>query len=158
MSLIQKLNEAYCTLAKLNPRPPAPEVSYVVKKDSIWVHECLFNLEPSIVRLSLDATYLLTDKDSFLDIVAWDWVDSWLWVKDKFDCENHAIAFKSHVDRYFGLNQVGIVIDYKAGHGYNLVVFPDGEVLLFEPQNDSLFMWDDIHAILYALKDAFVLI
>jgi len=157
MELITKLNEVVATLRNLSPHPAPPEISYIVEKDSLWVQECLFMLEPSIIRLPLDGKYYLTNQSNFLNIIAWHWVDSREWVKDKFDCENFAITLKADVDWYFGLNQVGIVIDYKAGHGYNLVVFPDGKVMLLEPQNDRMFVWPNLSS-LYVLKNAFVLL
>ena len=128
-----------------------------MEKNSTWVQQCLSKLEPSIIRLPLDGKYWLTNQSNFLNIVAWDWVDSKKYLVEVFDCENFAIAFKAHVDWYFGLNQVGIVIDYEAEHGYNLVIFPDGKVMLFEPQNDQLFVWAN-RAAQYILKNAFVLI
>jgi len=155
--LIEKLKEAKDTLAQLSHRPPPPEITFIEERDTIWIQQSLFNLEPSIVRLPLDGKYRLTNQNNFLNIVAWDWVDSKKYTTDIFDCENFAITFKAHVDWYFGLNQVGIVIDYEAGHGYNLVVFPDGKVMLLEPQNDNLFVWPNL-ANMYILKNAFVLI
>ena len=145
-------------LKLLVPHPSPPDVPYAIEKDSVWIQAALEDLDADIVRLPLDGKYVLTNKESFLDIIAWDWVDSWEWIKDRFDCENHAIAFKSHVDLYFGLNQVGVVLDYKAGHAYNLVIFPSGEVMLLEPQSDQLFYWEDAAAIVYVLKGSYVLI
>lgn len=157
MDLITKLNEARDTLMRTSPHPPPPAINYVQESDTAWVQQCLHNLEPTIVRLPLDLKYYLTNQTNFLNIVAWDWVDSKKYQREIFDCENFAIAFKSHVDWQFGLNQVGIVIDYAAGHGYNLAIFPDGRVMLFEPQNDQLFVWAN-RAAQYVLKNSFVLI
>lgn len=155
--ILGKLNETRDILANISPHPPAPIINNIAQKDSIWIQQCLTKLEPSIVHLPLDGSYYLTNQSNFLNIVAWDWVDTKKYTAEIFDCENFAITFKAHVDWYFGLNQVGIVIDYEAGHGYNLVVFPDGKVMLFEPQNDQLFIWAN-RAAQYVLKDAFVLI
>ena len=153
-----KLKKDIGQLELLVPHPSPPDVPYAIEKDSVWIQAVLEDLDADIVRLPLDGKYVLTNKESFLEIVAWDWVDSWDWLKDKFDCENFAFLFKSHVDLYFGLNQVGVVLDYKAGHAYNLVIFPNGKVMLFEPQADQLFYWEDAAAILYILQDSYVLI
>ena len=157
MDLITKLNFAHDALMRMSPHPPPPVITSVQEADSAWVQQCLHKLDPTIVRLPLDLKYYLTNQTNFLNIVAWDWVDSKKYQRETFDCENFAIAFKSHVDWQFGLNQVGIVIDYAAGHGYNLVIFPDGRVMLLEPQNDQLFVWAN-RAAQYVLKSAFVLI
>ena len=154
--ILPKLDEAIDILSRVSPHPPAPLVSSV-EKTTLWIQEKLMFLEPTIIRLSLDGTYKLANQRDFLNIVAWDWVDAKKYTSEIFDCENFAISFKAHVDWYFGLNQVGIVIDYRAGHGYNLVVFPDGNVMLLEPQNDNLIAWPNMSS-LYVLKEAFVLI
>lgn len=151
-----KLTEDMEQLRKLVPRPPPPDITYVVEKSGAWVQERLKAMGANIIHLPLDAKYYLTDKSNFLEIIAWDWVDSWEYRRDIFDCENFALAFQSHVARYFGLNQVGSVIDYKAGHGYNLVIFPDGKVMLIEPQADQLFYWEDKEAI-YIFEGAYVI-
>lgn len=155
--ILGKLSEARDLLVAYSPHPAPPELGIITQKDTAWLQTCLMKLEPSIVRLPLDGTYRLVSQRDFLNIVAWDWVDSRKYAAEIFDCENFAITFKAHVDWYFGLNQVGVVIDYQAGHGYNLVVFPDGKVMLLEPQNDNLFVWANL-ASLYVLKGAFVLL
>jgi hypothetical protein len=156
--LLEKLTESKAILDKVlkGHHPTPPKVSIIKEKDTAWIEACLGPLK--VVRLPLDGTYRLTDQNNFLNIVSWDWIDSKPYAKETFDCENFAIAFKSHVDEYFGLNQVGIVIDYKSMHGYNLVVFPDGNVMLLEPQTDNLLVWTSRSLVLYALTGAFVLI
>jgi hypothetical protein len=154
--ILGKLNEARDILANYAPHPIPPELGTITQKDTTWVQTCLTKLEPSLDRLPLDSTYRMVSQSKFLNIVAWDWVDSKKYEAEIFDCENFAITFKTHIDWYFGLNQVGIVIDYKMGHGYNLVVFPDGKVMLFEPQTDGLFVWGTNS--IYVLKGAYVLL
>jgi hypothetical protein len=155
--ILGKLAEARDLLAAYSPHPAPPEMGLITQEDTTWIQAALVKLEPTIVRLPLDGTYRLVNQRDFLNIVAWDWVDSKKYTAEIFDCENFAITFKAHVDWYFGLNQVGIVIDYQAGHGYNLVVFPDGKVMLLEPQNDNLIAWPNLSSI-YVLKGAFVLL
>lgn len=156
--LLEKLNESKATLDKVlkGHHPPPPKITVIKEKDSPWVAACLAPLQ--VAHLPLDGKYRLTDQNNFLNIVSWDWVDSRPYIKDVFDCENYAIAFKSRIDEYFSLNQVGIVIDYKSMHAYNLVIFPDENVMLLEPQSDNLFVWTSRSLILYALTGAFVLI
>jgi hypothetical protein len=156
--LVEKLNESKAILDKVvkGTHPSPPKIAVIKEKDSHWIDSCLAPLK--VVRLPLDGQYRLTDQNNFLNIVSWDWIDSRPYIKDVFDCENYAIAFKSRIDELFSLNQVGVVIDYKSMHGYNLVVFPDGNVMLLEPQTDNLFIWTNRSIILYALTGAFVLI
>ena len=156
--LVEKLNESKAILDKVvkGKHPSPPKITVIKEKDSPWIDLCLAPLK--VVRLPLDGRYRLTDQNNFLNIVSWDWLDSRQYVKDVFDCENYAIAFKSRIDELFSLNQVGIVIDYKSMHSYNLVVFPDSNVMLLEPQNDNLFIWTSRTLVFYSLTGAFVLI
>jgi hypothetical protein len=156
--LVEKLTESKAILDKVlkGHHPAPPKITVIKEKDTAWIDSCLAPLK--VVRLPLDGQYRLTDQNNFLNIVSWDWIDSRQYVKDVFDCENYAIAFKSRIDELFSLNQVGIVIDYKSMHGYNLVIFPDTNVMLLEPQTDELFIWTDRRLIFYALTGAYVLI
>lgn len=156
--LVEKLNESRAVLDKVlkGHHPSPPKITVIEEKDTAWLGSCLAPLK--VVRLPLDGRYRLTDQNNFLNILSWEWIDSRQYIKDVFDCENYAIAFKSHIDELFALNQVGIVIDYKSMHSYNLVVFPDGNVMLLEPQTDNLFIWTSRVLVFYALEGAFVLI
>ena len=145
-------------LELLTPRPTPPKIEYVVKKDTLWIQQQIDSMNLGIVRLPLDATYRLTDQENFLNIVAWDWTDRIDYLKERFDCENFAIVFKSIVDLYFHLNQVAIIIDYKSGHGYNLVIYPDGDMQVLEPQSDGLYVWTERYEEFYSLQGAIALI
>ena len=87
-------------------------------------------LGADIIRLPLGPEFALTDKSTFIDFIAWDWVDSFEYHKF-YRCGNFAISFKASADQW-GVNQVGLVLDYQSGHAYNIVVFPDGNVMLLD--------------------------
>ena len=108
-------------IERLTSRPAPPELTYTVEKDTAWVSGVLLELGLEIVRLPLGPEFCLTDKDTFIDFVAYDWVDQLEYHKF-FRCGNFTISFKAHSDQ-FGINQVGIVLDYVAGHSYNLIIF-----------------------------------
>lgn len=145
-------------LELLVPHPNPPEVDLIAQKDSAWIQQVIDSLGLGIVRLPLDQTYYLTNQANFLNIVAWDWIDTVKYQKEVFDCENFAISFKAQVDYIFNLNQVGLVIDYESRHAYNIVIFPNGKVMLLEPQNDNLVLWSKRLTDFYSLRQAFVLI
>lgn len=86
--------------------------------------------------MSLDMKYFLCSETDMRAIVKWDWTDNKKYVAEKYDCDNFAFSFKAMVDKRFGLNGVGLVIDYSGGHAYNLVVSKTGTVRIFEPQTD----------------------
>lgn len=145
-------------LELLVPHETPPKITYVTTRDSAWLQSRIDSMELGIIRLPLDGTYRLTNQSNFLNIVAWDWLDALPYISERFDCENFAIAFKSIVDLHFKLNQVGIVIDYQSGHAYNLVVYPDGNISVFEPQFDGLYLWSERITKFYSLSGAFVLL
>ena len=104
---------------------------------------------------SLDSKYFLCNEKDMRSVIKWDWTDNKKYVKDKYDCDNFAFSFKARVDRQFGLNNVGLVMDYSAGHAYNIIVFNDGTVKLFEPQSDR---FPRMGTKMYKFKEGLILI
>ena len=154
---IWNLKDRIRQLEALVPRPTPPEIDYIAVKGSAFIRNALASMALNIQLLPLDQTYYMTNQKNFLNIVAWDWTDEAKYLKEKYDCENFAFSFKAAVDYYFNLNQVALVIDYKAGHAYNLIVYPDGNVMLLEPQTDVMWAWN-ARPNVYTLEGAIVLI
>lgn len=117
-----------------------PSVSRT-KKDGSFVgdavNDYLDEHAENASRLPLDGKYYLTSQDAMDEIVASDFTNRNLYKKAKYDCENFAISFMHHVQREYGVTGVGLVIDWSGGHAYNMFVYDDGTVKLFEPQNDN---------------------
>lgn len=134
---LRKAENRIDQLQRLVPRGEPPLKLYTVQKDTLWVQAQITSMNATLVRLNLGWECLLTDKDSFKGFVAYDWVDQYEYHKF-YRCGNFAISFKAHADQW-GVNQVGIVLDYAVRHVYNVVLFPDEEAMLLEPQNDVLF-------------------
>jgi len=153
---LQNAQERIRQLELLVPRPPPPEITNIIEKDTYWVQGVIAKLKADIVRLPLGIEFRLTDKNTFIDFIAWNWVDSYEYHKF-YRCGNFSIAFKADADKW-GVNQVGIVLDYESSHAYNLVIFPDGKVMLIEPQSDNLFYWQEHAPQFYNLKGAAVII
>ncbi len=104
--------------------------------------------------LRLDGTYYTTDPQTFNNIIKWDWTDTRKYVTDTFDCDKFAMYFKARMAIDFGINAIGIVIDYSAGHAYNLVILKSSQGInwyLYEPQNDSLFIFESRLPTLYKM-------
>lgn len=153
---LAKADERIKQLKLLVPRPASPELTNVVEKDSAWVDSVLVKMKASVIRLPLGKEFQLVDKDTFIDFIAWDWVDSFEYHKF-YRCGNFTISLKASADQW-GVNQVGIVLDYQSGHAYNIVVFPDGKVMLLEPQTDNLFFHEEHAPQFYNLEGAVVII
>ena len=104
---------------------------------------------------ALDNKYQVTTQKDMKKIIDWDWTDNKKYVAEKYDCDNFAFSFKAMVDKRFGLNGVGLVIDYSGGHAYNIVVFQDGSVKIFEPQSDR---WPKVGRGQYKFQNGSVII
>lgn len=137
----------------------------VTRRDTSWVQGELatdFKDFPSggMERLPLDKRYHLTTPDDFSKIVEDTVIDHRNYRKAKFDCEDFAFSFKSIVAHKYGLNSVGVVIDYGGKHAYNVVMFEDGTTELFEPQNDTLVTTGDTMSDheAYTMEDGFIIL
>ena len=84
----------------------------------------------------IDLKYFVCSEKDMREIIKFDWTDRKKYVTDFYDCDNYAFNFKAMVARRFGINSVGIVIDWSGGHAYNIIAFSDGSMKLFEPQSD----------------------
>lgn len=57
---------------------------------------------------------------------------------DRFDCDNYSESWKNLVPLIWGTNGVGDVRDHSAGHAYNIIVYSDGTIEFFEPQESKV--------------------
>jgi len=88
-------------------------------------------------RLPLDGKYYTTSEDEMKQIVNADQTDKKLYRKAEYDCENFALSFMANVQGMYGVTTIGLVIDWSGGHAYNMLVYEDGSIALYEPQNDK---------------------
>jgi len=84
--------------------------------------------------LFLDGRYFSTDSEGFDSMDRLDVIEYLPYRPARFDCENFADLFKTTSALIFGVNTVGVVIDWSGGHAYNIVYLEDGSVFLYEPQ------------------------
>jgi hypothetical protein len=141
-------------LEKLVPREPPPKLDYIVEKNDAWVTSQL-----NIVRLRLDNTFKITNKDEFIyKVVPYDLTDQLPYIKSIFDCEDYTFLFKVNMHLDFGINQMAAVLDYKSGHSYGLVLFDNSENMILEIQNDGLYLWTERQTDFYSLEGAVALI
>jgi hypothetical protein len=108
--------------------------------------------------LRLDVEYYTTDMDSLRRIIDWDWTDTRKYITDTFDCDKFAFYFKSRMAIDFGINAVGVILDYSAEHAYNLLIVKDSSVkwYLYEPQNDNTFTYDTRDKNMYRMEYYFL--
>lgn len=150
----QEQKETIRQLELLVPRPTPPTIDYVVEKDSAWVQQRLESLGLNIIRLPLDAKYRFpATKKEAMKIITWDWTDQLQYVRDHFDCPDFAMHFMVMANLYFRI-QTAWVIDYQSAHSYNLVIIPDDNVFVLEPQSDALYFWTQRPEQFYHLRGA----
>jgi len=90
--------------------------------------------------LRLDGKYYTTDRKTLERLIKWDWTDTKKYELDRFDCDKFAFYFKARMALDFGINAIGVVLDYSAAHAYNLLLPNDvDQPLIFEPQNDKIY-------------------
>jgi len=114
------------------------------QRDASFIKESLKAALPAwgdgVSRLPLDGTYYCPDRDGF-DVLREERGAEWLpYTKAQFDCEDFAALFRAIATRDYGVNAVGVVVDWSAepAHSYNAIVLADGSVLLYEPQDDRV--------------------
>jgi hypothetical protein len=114
-----------------------------------------------VVWLRLDGTYYATDLETLKRIIDWDWIDTRKYLVDTFDCDKFAMYFKARISIDFGVNAIGVILDYSSAHAYNLVIVKDSQGVrwyLYEPQNDKLFTYEQRDQSLYAMKQYVLLL
>ena len=143
-------------LAMLNPQDK-PEL-HVEQRDGAWLVGALGGLpgfDNGVSRTPLDNKYWTCSEADFNKIVAHDPTDDKGYAADRFDCDNFSFTFKARVGRQYGINAIGVVIDYSSAHAYNVVVFLDGTAKIFEPQSDE---WPALGSGNYKFESGLVII
>jgi len=128
-----------------------------IKKDASWVHNRIQQLTGASL-LPLDGTYWLVSQKDALNILYWSYLDKRPWIADEFDCDKFAVVLKAVYSLVFRVNSLGLVLDYGAGHAYNIQIFPSGEVLLIEPQTDSFIFVSERNMKYYSLQHTIIVI
>jgi len=85
----------------------------------------------------LDGEYWTTTRSGFGQVAALDLIENLPYRPARFDCENYAFLFQTLTAFVFGVNTVGVVLDFEAGHAYNMVYTNDGSLRLYEPQDGT---------------------
>lgn len=144
-----------CNILGCTPNKPTVSIPLIEVSDS-WMANALRVL-PIKQRFPLGhrAYYVCTEQD-FNKFVVWDWVDTLKYVRNKFDCNFFASLCQAHGALYYGLTNIGWVLDYGSGHSYNTVVYDTGKVDILEPQEDALYFWQDRPEKMYHLVNAYL--
>ena len=123
---------------KVQPMDVLPFSLQTVEIDASVVRAALRALLPNLTHHQLDLKVMACSQADFMKFLAWDWTNSFKpYVAETWDCDDFGFYLAARC-RQFGLNAVGYVIDYSAGHAYNVCVFRDCSASIWEPQNDKV--------------------
>lgn len=96
-----------------------------------------------VTTIHTDGKYFAVTPDSLDDLRAIGTITKYLpYRPERFDCEDHAELFSTLSTLFGGINAVGTVHDWSAGHSYNLIVQSDGTPILYEPGSDTIVTLD----------------
>jgi len=160
MSLVQKLKRIQQLVLEVKSIYIPPFTVPVYVHDVDWLAKRLEKLPNWSWGkwLPLDGKYYTATLSDWRKIIDWDRTNLKPYVSDRYDCEKYAMYFKANVARVFGLNAVAVVLDYSAGHAYNLL-FPEDldRPLVYEPQTDEIMeVSDATKTEYYQLRDYYV--
>jgi len=111
--------------------------------------------------LRLDDKYYTTDMDTMKQIIKWDWTDTRKYLEDTFDCDKFATYFKSRMAIDYGINAIGIILDYSSAHAYNIIITKDSQGIrwnLYEPQTDNIFTYDSRDKVFYKMENYYLIL
>ena len=117
---------------------------------SSYLKSFLTNLGiPRINIYCADRKYMVIDLEVMKDIIAFSWTDKEKYLVDNYDCDDFALAFKSHLAEIYKVNSIalskGVKVyipskDKTSYHRCNLFLATDKGVLkayVYEAQNDG---------------------
>lgn len=94
---------------------------------------------PLAVPIMLDDRYWAVDRATWDAMIEAYGPDRNAYVKERYDCDDFAFAFKGGMGHRYEVNGVGIVINYAQHHAYNILLVNEGGSLVaefLEPQQD----------------------
>lgn len=160
-ALIATLQTIQTKLNKIMQNYIPPFKPKVVQVDLDWVMKRLEKL-PNWQWwkwFPLDGKYYTASLQDWTKMAKWDITNYLPYVADKFDCDKYAMMFKARMAEFFGVNAVAVVVDYDAGHAYNLVFPADiDEPLIYEPQTDQFIPIAQRDTRFYALSSFYIVL
>ena len=152
--LVERLKTIRVKITSIMRNYVPPFTVNPVEVDTDWIAKRLEKL-PNWTWgrwLPLDGKYYTVTLDEWARMAKWDVTNYLPYIVDRFDCDKYSLLFKARMAEFFGVNAAAVVLDYDAGHAYNLI-FPSDldEPLIYEPQNDRFIRIRDRDTRFYAL-------
>ena len=124
---------------RFEPRPylPATEVPVDIVGPAVIEYVKRHSTKPDDAQVYLlDTKYWLCDLETFDQFRREDWTELAPYLAERSDCDDRARQLWAAASMR-GLTGVGLVIDWSGRHAYNLVLFADGHIRLYEPATDG---------------------
>lgn len=131
------------------------------KVEQSRVKDILSTQLPEHKVLPLDGKYFIPQYEHLKQAIKQTKVDKIKWIRNIFDCENHALYFYSLLALDYQINTCGIVISYRSKHAFNIVLAKENnqtKVFKFEPQTDEMWRPQDPEKEEYITKNQIILI
>jgi len=140
LTILNKLKDAITEETRV-VRIDANEVKEVKPDEIISAIKALY---PAVqIRAVSDGKYYTVSEERWREIIENDFVERKQYLVTRYDCEDYSRSFVARVIENYGLNACGIVWGWMtegAYHAWNFIYTSEGQLLWFEPQNDSLFV------------------
>lgn len=117
------------------------------RKDKDFIEDAISELDGWYERQAYwwdDRKYNVPTRDSFTKVVERDKINQKEYINEVFDCDNYSDHLVALFSTKYTCNAVGTIISQDGEpHAFNVVVFPDGNAELWEPQTDEFVTESD---------------
>lgn len=137
---------------------PQIKLTHLSEKSYYYPQQVINKYFSGVVYLREDAKYWLTDQQNMKEIIRKDWIPYLTYhlhyLVDKFDCDDFSRFFKDMLIFKYKLNQAARVFSYESQHSFNLIIFPDDTVRIFEPQTAQ---WWEPHELPFQYQPYYII-
>lgn len=89
--------------------------------------------------IPLDAKVVIPFSITDIKLLLEDWLKHrHEYIPEEFDCDDFAMCLKCFASYRYGINGIGVLIDYGMGHAYNIVPTPLLDIRIVEPQTGEV--------------------
>ena len=137
--IVSKATPTIISIPVLDKVSAATSVTSLTTKGTTFVDAELKKLIPKygdgVERKALDSRFWLPSEQGAKFALTWG-VAKHGWIRERFDCDDHAWWAKAILSMTYLVNCVAFVNDHSSGHAYNLVLCWDRS-FFWEPQPNS---------------------
>ena len=91
----------------------------------------------------LDVSFFIPGYEDIAKIIKWDTVNQVPYIPERRDCDNYGMHMATMASIKFGVNPFFPVWDFPAQHFYNLIISAEGQLYVYEPQTDGVWLFSE---------------